>query len=1051
MGTNFFQKLCSGYSFPLKSLGGIYLKKALVGLIVFVGVFLGFTLSASAQINILHEFQSDSSFPHGSLIAWDGVLYGMTTGGVAGDCGTVFKINPDGSGFVVIHYFSEGAGDGNNPYGSLFVSGGVLYGMTLYGGANNNGTIFKINPDGSGYALLHSFSEGAGDGKYPHGSLIASGGALFGMTSGGGASDIGTIFKINPDGSGFALLHSFAGGAGDGQAPYGSLIDFGGALYGMTSGGGARCSAISGGNYGTIFKINPDGSGFALLHSFQRFDGAYTYCNEGSHPQGSLIEFGGMLYGMAVDGSSNSFNNYNPGLIFKINPDGSGYIWLYEFRAWRSEPGQQGGHPYGSLIASGEGTLYGMASEGGASDKGTVFKINFDGSGFSLLHSFAGGAGDGKYPYGSLINIGETLYGMTSHGGSTDLGVIFSLPSGLSGPTISGTVKMGGSPLPDVVMDGLPGNPVTNASGQYTAIVSSGWSGTVTPTKSGCVFSPPWRSYTNVLVHQLNQDYSSPVVILSISGTVQDGETPLPDVVMNGLPGNPVTNASGQYTGTVNYGWTGTVTPSKLGYTFSPPSRSYSDVTVNQVNQDYLRGAAIRTISGAVYVDENPLPDVVMNGLPGNPVTNASGQYTGTVNYGWTGTVTPYKAGYTFTPPSRSYSNVTVNQVNQDYSYSINGSLGFQSAGSWTGAGKAIASWFIGDFNGDGKKDIFRYYPGVSGADMFLSDGTQFNSVGSWTGAGYGSDGWYVGDFNGDGKDDIFRYYPGVSGADMFLSDGTQFNSVGSWTGAGNGSDGWYVGDFNGDGKADIFRYYPGVSGADMFLSDGTQFVSVGSWTGAGYGSDGWYVGDFNGDGKDDIFRYLPGISGADMFLSDGTQFVSVGSWTGAGNGSDGWYIGDFNGDGKDDIMRYIPGVGSEVFLSDGTQFVSAGIWTGAGNGTDGWYVGDFNGDGMDDIFRYYPGVSGADMFLAGSVSGSVSEFDAFQRNASSSVGILLDAAYWMEEKWLEPFRQKAARGELVSLMDLKQAYENATGEKPTRAVLLRWLKRHDFRLISKE
>jgi hypothetical protein len=56
-----------------------------------------------------------------------------------------------------------------------------------------------------------------------------------------------------------------------------------------------------------------------------------------------------------------------------------------------------------------------------------------------------------------------------------------------------------------------------------------------------------------------------------------------------------------------------------------------------------------------------------------------------------------------------------------------------------------------------------------------------------------------------------------------------------------------------------------------------------------------------------------------------------------------------------------------------------------------------------------------------------------------------------MEEKWLEPFRLKAKRGEPVSLMDLKQAYENATGEKPSRAVLLRWLKRHDFRLSSKD
>ncbi|MCP4130310.1 MAG: VCBS repeat-containing protein, partial [bacterium] len=181
--------------------------------------------------------------------------------------------------------------------------------------------------------------------------------------------------------------------------------------------------------------------------------------------------------------------------------------------------------------------------------------------------------------------------------------------------------------------------------------------------------------------------------------------------------------------------------------------------------------------------------------------------------------------------------------------------------------------------NGDGRDDIFRYLPGTSGADVFLSNGSSFVRSGNWTGAGYGSapKGWYVGDFNGDGRDDIFRYLPGTSGADVFLSNGSSFVHSGSWTGAGNGSapNGWYVGDFNSDGRDDIFRYLPGVSGADVFLSSGSSFAHSGSWTGAGYGSgpNGWYVGDFNGDARDDIFRYLPGVSGARMFLSTGGNF----------------------------------------------------------------------------------------------------------------------------------------------------------------------------------
>jgi hypothetical protein len=658
--------------------------------------------------------------------------------------------------------------------------------------------------------------------------------------------------------------------------------------------------------------------------------------------------------------------------------------------------------------------------------------------------------------------------------------------------TISGKMTDGPNPVQYVTVtfshDGHTES--TAANGTYSYTVPRGTTTTVTPSHAAYPsWTPASRTITNITADQPNQDFQGTPIMYRISGTVTDGTNPVGGVTITfSFYGHTETTAAD---GTYSYNMppysSTSITPSKTGYgSWTPAVRELAHIASDEPNQDFqgtnLTAPRMTLVQGqttipkggtydygmqmvnagsqAVFTINNTGPSDLT--LQTNLVINGANADQFSVIQAPTSPVAPNQSttfiiefkATSVGQKTASISLLNNDPVNNPYDLNLQGkgetSLAFVYSGSWTGAGKAGAGWFIGDFNGDGKKDIFRYYPGVSGADMFLSDGTQFNSVGSWTGAGYGSDGWYVGDFNGDGRSDIFRYLPGVSGADMFLSDGTQFNSVGSWTGAGYGSDGWYVGDFNGDGKDDIMRYTPGM-GSEVFLSDGTQFVSAGIWTGAGYGSDGWYVGDFNGDGKDDIMRYIPSI-GSEVFLSDGTQFVSAGIWTGAGNGADGWYVGDFNGDGKDDIMRYTPGVGSEVFLSYGTQFVSAGIWTGAGNGADGWYVGDFNGDGMDDIFRYLPGVSGADVFLAGSVSGSVSEFDAFQSNASSSVGILFDAAYWrMEEKWLEPFRQKAARGEFVSLMDLKQAYENATGGKPTRAVLLRWLKKHDFRLISKE
>ena len=280
---------------------------------------------------------------------------------------------------------------------------------------------------------------------------------------------------------------------------------------------------------------------------------------------------------------------------------------------------------------------------------------------------------------------------------------------------------------------------------------------------------------------------------------------------------------------------------------------------------------------------------------------------------------------------------------------------------SWTGAGNN-GKWYVGDFNGDGRDDIFRYMPGVSGAQVLLSNGSSFGTPTSWTGAGFGDQGWYIGDFNGDNRDDILRYVGGTSGAQVYLSNGSSFNYAGSWTGAGNNGK-WYIGDFNGDGRDDIFRYVPGVSGAQVMLSTGSSFASPVSWTGAGYGDQGWYVGDFNGDNRDDIFRYVGGTSGAQVYLSTGSSFSYSGSWTGSGNNGK-WYIGDYNGDNRDDIFRYAPGVsGAQVFLSNGSGFSSSGSWTTAGYGDQDWYVGKFTSDNRTDIFRYINCETGADMW----------------------------------------------------------------------------------------
>jgi uncharacterized repeat protein (TIGR03803 family) len=135
----------------------------------------------------------------------DGALFGTTqeggstsNGGSSG-YGTVFKLNPDGTSYEVLHNFDPSTGDGKYPNSGLVEGNdGGLYGTTEWGGNNNLGALFKINPDGTGYRVLYSFGANF-DGSYPKAPLVrASDGGLFGTTQFGGEKNFGTIFRLAP-------------------------------------------------------------------------------------------------------------------------------------------------------------------------------------------------------------------------------------------------------------------------------------------------------------------------------------------------------------------------------------------------------------------------------------------------------------------------------------------------------------------------------------------------------------------------------------------------------------------------------------------------------------------------------------------------------------------------------------------------------------------------------------------------------------------------------------------------------------------------------------
>ena len=372
-------------------------------------------LTALAQdYRILHHFaggNNDGARPWGDLIQSGTNLYGMTEQGGSNNLGTVFKVNSDGTNFQVLHSFIGGANDGQNPWGSLIQSGSTLYGMAASSDTSYGGIVFQINTDadGSGFLVMHKFA--VSDGMWPYGSLIQSDDTLYGMTTAGGAGSgwdgYGTVFSLNTNGPvfNFTVLHTFNVAANDGGWPYGALFQSGASLYGTTAGGGS-------GGYGTVFQIGTNGgTNYHILYQFTGDNSGGTY------PNCSLVHSGSTLYGMTEQGGSNNY-----GTVFKVNTDGT-FQQLHSFTGSTND----GRSPEAGTLAQRGTMLYGMTWSGGVNGtNGVVYQINTNGV-FQLLHRFAGGSSDGKQPGGSVLLSGSTLYGMTGHGGSNNLGVIFAL------------------------------------------------------------------------------------------------------------------------------------------------------------------------------------------------------------------------------------------------------------------------------------------------------------------------------------------------------------------------------------------------------------------------------------------------------------------------------------------------------------------------------------------------------------------------------------------------------------------------------------------------
>ena len=309
-----------------------------------------FTLDATGKETVLYSFQggADGALPVAGLIRGaKGELYGATVEGGAAGHGTIFKLDATGTEIVLHHFRSA---DGSYPDASLLRdASGNLYGATLEGGASNAGTVFMLGRNRE-ETVLHSFTGADGRFPYSYGGLIRdANGNFYGTSLAGGASDQGVVFKLNAAGREI-ILHTFTGGT-DGGYPYAGLVmDEKGNLYGTTYMGGAS-------GQGTIFRVTQGGKE-TVLYSF-------TGAADGGNPAARLLRdkkgnfFGTTYYG----GASNS------GVVFKLDKNHNLTV-LHSL-----DYANDGGYPTARLIRDASGNLYGTASAGGASNRGTVFRI----------------------------------------------------------------------------------------------------------------------------------------------------------------------------------------------------------------------------------------------------------------------------------------------------------------------------------------------------------------------------------------------------------------------------------------------------------------------------------------------------------------------------------------------------------------------------------------------------------------------------------------------------------------------------------------------------
>ena len=395
---------------------------------------------------------TDGSQPGPIFADKNGNLFGNTLNGGANSSGSIFEVMQGSSAITTLASF-DFTTTGSQPQGVMSDANGDLFGVAEESGPGFDGTIFELPKGSSTPNVLFSFSSSnAGtDGGRPVGNLVMdNSGNLFGVTGGGGANNLGTVFEFTPSTSTFTPLVSFSLALGYGCAGN-LLIDSAGDLFGTASGGGAN-------NEGVVFEIVHNSNAITDLASFDSTHGRGPQC-------GLLEDASGNFFGTTLAGGTN-----DDGTIFELPKGATSVTSLASFN------GTNGIQPQGALIEDKFGDLLGTAPFGGAYQSGTLFGLAPGSNTISVLAPFDGANGADPQAGLSTDSNGDVL-GTGFSGGANGNGTVFqfSIPPKQVAITQQPTsVLAAGAFSVSAAVEGAFGNVDTLDSSSVTLSIFSG-------------------------------------------------------------------------------------------------------------------------------------------------------------------------------------------------------------------------------------------------------------------------------------------------------------------------------------------------------------------------------------------------------------------------------------------------------------------------------------------------------------------------------------------------------------------------------------------------